>query len=278
MEDKCPYLSRTIKDSHDKETQNMLHRIVAYKYGEKFWNLSQRIINWPPLNRVATFKVDERTASYIINTTYVIILGVIFKSMLHISLNHGASGKEFFQMQLTLSTENALFFLLLTVYFLFDWFSINVTTEAISTVRQGVSSTAGDAPEGGINHFSLLAIVIFAILLGFITISSINQMPKKFFYFGLYGVIAPFWDLFPAMGRFLRELRDAHRFIYYTVFVYTRTTLAFVVGIVALFQLIRGGQFEDQLYIVVIICCFVYFAIKLLRYFFFVSLVTTRGR
>ena len=231
---------------------------------------------WSLLNGIIKYRIEERTARYIINTTYVIILGVIFKSALHISLNQDASGKEFFQMQLTLSSETAFFFFLLAFYFLFDWFSINMTAASISKVPQRVSHTAGGASEGGVNHISLLVLVIFIILLGFIVISAINQMPKKFLYFGLYGTFAPFWDLFPAMRKTLKLLKEAHRLIYYVVFVCTRTTLAFFVGIVALFQFIRGGQFQDQFYNVVIISCTVYFFIKLARYCFFVSLITTK--
>lgn len=237
---------------------------------------------WEQLKRSFDYKIEESTAKYIINTTYVIVLGVIFSSILHLSLKQDSSGNEYFHIKLALSSETIFFSILLVFYFLFDWFSTNVFVEAISRVAE---TPQGHQPGGRnmnsrkmINHFFLLILVVVIIILGFTVIYSINKNITKYLLFGLYGIFIPFGDWKLAMKKILPLLKEGHELFYRLVFVYFRSMLAFSVAIITFFHLVRPGKLSGDFYTTIIILTIFILLMKLFRYGYLISLLSTERR
>jgi len=234
----------------------------------------------PLFSRIFKYKIEGSTASYIINTTYVIILGLILRPILHPILRQPAAGKEFFCVKSTLSLETALFFTMLVFYFLFDWFSTNVFIQEISRfTRVNQESQSIDANSNNtrmINHLFLLLLIILTILLGLIIISSINEGALKYLLFGGYGILIPFGDWIFGIGRRLQIFKAKHILLYKTAFIYTRLMCAFVMSIIAFFHLvINPGKPPENIYVITILLTIFILIIKIGRYFFLVSFLTT---
>jgi len=131
-------------------------------------------------NRLFSYTVDESKALYLLNTMYVVFLGVFFRSCFsqHIEADAGNAVRVDF----LLNRANLWPVILMAAYFFLDWITANITV----------------AMRGSVNHLILWALILLIVYLGSLMVFSFDQAKHTtylYLLFALYAAVVPWWDL-----------------------------------------------------------------------------------
>jgi hypothetical protein len=205
-------------------------------------------------NKTFRYKFDHTLVSSILNTIYAIFLGLLFTFFVQLKLDIDGKVKE---IGLMVSLENASLVSILALYFIFDWFSTNITIKI----------------KDGFNNLLLIIFVILIVFLGVMVILAFDPNPNRLYWlFGFYAVIVTGWDILLSN---LPNLKKNDR-ILIPLLIYSTVIARFSIGIFILFYVSFVSLFrpddknellnhQTMLYLLT-----VYLIVKFLRYYVYV--------
>ena len=141
------------------------------------------------LKKICDYHVKDVTqVKIILNIIYSVLLGLFAKNIIY--LHYDPSKEEIINIYFFLDWKNnALYIFAFFLYFILDWFTVNIARWYGSK---------------GINHFSLFLAVVCVFILGSMLVFSINPSCWLLLFFGIYSIIVSWAD--PAKEYYENEV------------------------------------------------------------------------
>lgn len=201
-------------------------------------------------------KIPYKLVSTITSTIYGILLGLMFKSFFIISQVPNQSDPHNVSVIIPLKSENIFFVLLVSIYFIFDWFSTIVTSHKLSERSQN--------KELYIEHWIPIILIIFILGLASSVMFSLQSGSIKFIIFGCYAIIVPTWDYFMYhVGRSRTEGHDVSGDKYFIICFIPRQLLGCLIFLIAFITKIFNLQNSNSMIELMI---FIFVILKIFRY------------
>lgn len=120
------------------------------------------------------YRVDHNTSSAVLNTMYAIFLGLLFTFFFHQEISGGAVKEVHFLV----TRDNWLPVTFLSVYFVLDWLTTNLTVRLKEPM----------------NHWVLMALILLVSYLGGLVVLAFYPRTTLYFLFAVYASVVPWWD------------------------------------------------------------------------------------
>ncbi len=199
------------------------------------------------------YKFESNLVLSILNTIYAIFLGLLFTFLVQIKSNE--SNGDVKEITIMVSLNNIAPVIILSLYFLFDWFTTNVTIPL----------------KKGFNNLLLILFVVLIVLLGVMVALAFDPNPMRLYWlFGMYAVVVTAWDIL------LSKIPDFKEHIAFSLLIYTTVIARFSIGIFMLFFLsfgwmLRPDDYKEILdHQTMLSLLTVYLIVKLFRYYIYV--------
>jgi len=209
---------------------------------------------------IVRHKIPYKIVSTITSTIYGILLGLMFKSFFIISQVPNQADPRNVLVVIPLKSENILFALLVSIYFIFDWFSTIVTSHKLSERSQN--------EELYIEHWIPIILIIFILGLASSVLFSLQSDNIKYIIFGFYAIIVPGWDYFMySVGRSQAKVNYGQNEKYFIFCYMPRQLLGCLILFFSFIKKIFNLQNSNSMIELMII---IYVILKIFRYGFFI--------
>lgn len=205
------------------------------------------------LRTTSHYQFDSALVLSILNTIYAIFLGLLFTFLVQIKSDESSGDVKGITLMVSSSTLKPV--IILSLYFLFDWFTTNVTIPL----------------KTGFNNLLLILFVVLIVFLGVMVALAFDPNPiRLYWFFGIYAVIVTAWDIL------LSKIPDFREHVTFSLLIYTTVIARFSIGVFMLFfltfgWLLRPDDYEQILdHQTMLSLLTIYVVVKFIRYYVYV--------